>query len=145
MGRKQRDTNQNPMGWMRTAPEEQSHKFKTTKSQPQPENKMSAPSAPDEAVLELPPPRSAPTFAVDKWDVNDEPSGMTKLLSGESFVQGVRRVAEKINDTDVVSKGCSTIFPGMKVSGDQVVRNLCWSAHRPRRSRCILSSNRVSF
>lgn len=85
------------------------------------ETNMSAPSE-EELVAELPAPRAAPTFSIDAWNNDNEPSGMTKLRNGESFAQGVQRVAEKLGDTSAVSKGCDSMLPGMRVAGDQVVR-----------------------
>lgn len=81
-----------------------------------------SPSAPPESEkFSLPGARKAPTFQVDAWNPDDEPVGMTRLRSGESFLDGVKRISErKPNDISCVSKGCSSALPGMRVANDQV-------------------------
>ncbi|CAB9508684.1 expressed unknown protein [Seminavis robusta] len=79
-------------------------------------------TAPTEAevIPELPPMIQAPNFAVPEWDADNEPLGMTRLRSGESFLDGVRRVAACIGGDSPVSKGCNSLLPGMRVAEDQV-------------------------
>ena len=106
----------------------------TASAPPEMAPKTTAPSAPpsyESDSTTFPPPRQAPTFNVDTWDINHEPLGMTRLRSGETFLDGVRRVAERIqngpnggsSESDhpfPVSKGCRSILPGMRVADDQV-------------------------
>jgi regulator of protease activity HflC (stomatin/prohibitin superfamily) len=90
--------------------------------------------AEDQVFPRLPKPLAAPIFTVSNWDAQQEPLGMTRLRSGESFLQGVARVEEQMNAnvatqaassaagfvSRVVSKGCNSFLPGMRVADDQV-------------------------
>jgi hypothetical protein len=107
--------------------------------------------AEDQVFPRLPKPLAAPIFTVSNWDAQQEPLGMTRLRSGESFLQGVSRVEEQMNVnvatqaassaagfvsnvnvatqaassaagfvSRVVSKGCNSFLPGMRVADDQV-------------------------
>jgi len=78
-------------------------------------------SAPGESeVFHLPKPNPAPIFKVEEWDQDNEPVGMTRLRGGESFLDGAKRVADRIGGGDLISKGCQTSLPGMRVSEDQI-------------------------
>ena len=73
-----------------------------------------------EVIVQLPEPLKAPIFRVDDWNANKEPIGMTRLRSGESFLDGVRRVAKRLGGDDPVSAGCESWLPGMRVAQDQI-------------------------
>lgn len=79
-------------------------------------------SAPTENDLqiELPEPIQAPNFSITEWNEENEPLGMTRLRSGETFLMGIGRVAARIQEDSPVSKGCNTILPGMRVAQDQI-------------------------
>jgi hypothetical protein len=78
-------------------------------------------SAPTEdEVVNLPPPLAAPVFEVPNWNANKEPPGITRLNGGESFLDGVRRVAGRIGGESPVARACYTWLPGMRVAEDQV-------------------------
>ena len=87
---------------------------------------MSAPV--DTDLFMLPPPIEAPKFQVPTWEAANEPLGITMLQSGESFLDGVSRIASRLVEADgasmmsahPVSKGCNSCWPGMRVSEDQV-------------------------
>jgi len=49
-----------------------------------------------------------------------EPLSTTRLNSGESFLDGVKRLSERMGLKPPVSKGCKTIWPGMRVAEDQI-------------------------
>ena len=49
-----------------------------------------------------------------------EPVSTTRLDSGESFLDGVKRISERMGIKSPISKGCSTALPGMRVAEDQV-------------------------
>ena len=57
-------------------------------------------SAPNEEELldQLPEPLVAPTFHIEEWDPENEPLGITRLCSGETFLDGVRRIASRMGN-----------------------------------------------
>ena len=83
---------------------------------------MSHASAPNEEEIRtpIPEPLQAPVFHIDEWNTEEEPLGLTRLKSGESFLNGVKRVASRVPGESPVSKGCKSLLPGMRVSQDQV-------------------------
>ena len=83
---------------------------------------MSTPSAPaeDDVLVPLPAPLKAPIFNVGDWDIDNEPLEITRLRTGESFLDGVKRIAERVGGINPVSLGCNSAFPGMRVAEDQV-------------------------
>ena len=84
---------------------------------------MSTPTAPAESDVfeQLPPALEAPIFNVDDWDIDNEPLEITRLRTGESFLDGVKRIAERVGgEHNPVSSGCNSALPGMRVAEDQV-------------------------
>jgi len=79
---------------------------------------MSVPTEND--VFDLPSALSAPIFKIDDWDAENEPIGMTRLRSGESFLDGAARIANRLGSQSVVAPTSQSILPGMRVADDQV-------------------------
>jgi len=86
-----------------------------------------ASAPPEDDVFQLPDPIVAKTFEAPTWDAHKEPLAVTLLRSGESFLDGVKRVWERSTDATTTqpefcpfSKGCNTFLPGMRVAEDQV-------------------------
>lgn len=82
----------------------------------------------------------APQFEVDEWDSDHEPIGLTRLRNGESFLDGVRRVAERIGADSPVVAGGKSWLPGMRVADDQVGVVLSNGAVRLRPPGAYLST-----
>jgi hypothetical protein len=83
---------------------------------------MSHASAPNKEDILKPisQPLEAPVFHIDEWNTEEEPLGLTRLKSGESFLHGVKRISSRIPGPSPVSKGCKSLLPGMRVAQDQV-------------------------
>lgn len=83
-------------------------------------------SAPNEedVHIRLPEPHEAPSFHIDDWDPENEPVGITRLRSGETFLDGIRLISQRMGGDQtkdpIISKGCRTVLPGMRVAEDQV-------------------------
>lgn len=72
-----------------------------------------------EIGVEIQDPIQAPLFSVPEWNDEDEPLGMTRLRSGEGFLDGVKRLAQQNGDNPVAT-GKNSMLPGMRIAQDQI-------------------------